>query len=320
MCGVDGEYGRYDDLLEIEDESRYDDIDITDDFMFSYIMRQPDICMELLEYLLPGKRIRKVKYHLLEGEDARAEQADFQGAPETQRALHACFDKRSVRLDAYLDDGETVYAIEMQTTSQSAIAKRSRLYQAHIDVNQLSRGLHYDQLRPCFVIFICTFDPFGQGLYRYSFKNMCAEQQELALNDEAYRLFFNTTGSKGDIPPRLRELLDYMNDPKRYPVRNTQNELIHRIERAVVTAKQDEEWRRTFMMYQMKQRDAELRGERRGMAIGEQRGMAIGEQRARRARLESARKMLLRQMPMEDVIELLSLTEEDVRELMKSMN
>ncbi len=119
-----------------------------------------------------------------------------------------------------------------------------------------------------------------------------------------------------------------MHDPSNYPVAMMQNELIDRIERAVLTAKQDEEWRRTYMLYSMKQRDAELRGEKRGMAIGEQRGMAIGEQRgmaigeqrARRAKLESARKMLARQMPVEDVIELLSLTEDEVRELLKSMN
>ena len=35
-------------------------VDITDDFMFSYVMRKPEICIEMLEYLLPGQKIRTV--------------------------------------------------------------------------------------------------------------------------------------------------------------------------------------------------------------------------------------------------------------------
>ena len=100
-----------------------------------------------------------------------------------------------VRLDAYVDDGANVYTIEMQTTRQSALPKRARLYQAHMDINQLSRGQYYDKLRPGFVIFICTFDPFGRGLCRYSFRNVCKEE-DFELKDEAYKLFFNTTGTR----------------------------------------------------------------------------------------------------------------------------
>ncbi len=45
----------------------YADVDITDDFMFSYIMRNPDICIALLECLFPDHKIRKVVY--IYGED-----------------------------------------------------------------------------------------------------------------------------------------------------------------------------------------------------------------------------------------------------------
>ena len=45
-------------------------------------------------------------------------------------------------------------------------------------------------MRPSYVIFICTFDPFGKSLYRYSFRNVCREDGTLELRDEAYKLFF----------------------------------------------------------------------------------------------------------------------------------
>ena len=66
------------------------------------------------------------------------------------------------------------------------------------------------------MIFICTFDPFDEGRYLYSFRNVCRETGA-ELGDEAYKLFFNTAGTQGEISDSLREILRYMNDPKNYP-------------------------------------------------------------------------------------------------------
>ena len=109
---------------------------------------------------------------------------------------------------------------------------------------------------------------FGKGLYRYAFENICKDADGLALNDEAYKLFFSITGTKGDISENLRSLLEYMNDTKAYPVEETSCDLVRKIEHAVGMAKKDDDWRRAFMTYQIHQRAAELRGEERGIAIG----------------------------------------------------
>ena len=150
-------------------------VDIRNDLMFSYVMRNPEICTELLEVLLPGHKIARVEYIELESERDGAPQAIKSKArknrPDTQKALLSAIDKRGVRLDAYLDDGKTIYNIEMQTAEYGALPQRARLYQAHIDINQLERGQNFDELRPSYVIFICTFDPFGQSRYQYSFRN-----------------------------------------------------------------------------------------------------------------------------------------------------
>ena len=47
-------------LLPDREFMSIDDVDIRDDFMFAYIIRNPDICIELLQYLLPGQRISEV--------------------------------------------------------------------------------------------------------------------------------------------------------------------------------------------------------------------------------------------------------------------
>ena len=43
-------------------------VDIRNDLMFSYVMRNPEICTELLEVLLPGHKIARVEYIELESE------------------------------------------------------------------------------------------------------------------------------------------------------------------------------------------------------------------------------------------------------------
>lgn len=302
-----------DDLLQagLESGVPIDAVDITNDFMFAYVMRDPSLCRELLEYLLPGRKIHQIRYLSEDGTET-VESAQ----PEPQKSLAGAFDKRGVRLDVYLDDGKSIFNVELQVAPEKAIAQRARLYQAHIDIHQLDRGQNFDELKPSFVIFICKFDPFGKGLYRYEFENICRDADGLALNDETYKLFFNTKGIKGDISENLRSLLEYMNDTKAYPVGETSCDLIKKIEQAVGMARQNDDWRRAFVTYQIYQRQAELRGEERGIAIGEKRGIAIGEERGeQRAKREIAKQMLSNNLPVELIARISGLSVSEITAL-----
>ena len=287
------------------------DVDIRDNFMFSYIMRDPELCLGLLRQLLPDCPIERIEYVELEAEKQQLEKA-LGTRLETQKVLFGAAGKRSVRLDAYLDDGKTIYNIEMQTAEQIALPQRSRLYQAHIDVNQLERGQYYDELRPSYVIFICTFDPFGKSLYRYSFRNVCREDGEVELQDEAYKLFFNTKGTRGEIPEALKEMLAYINNPEEYPVEESKLKLIHRLDEAVETAKMSEDWRRAYMTYQTHLRDAQLEG----IAIGRKEGRQEGRLEGRKeGLLEAAKAMLQGHLPVEQIVRFTGLSQEDVQKL-----
>ena len=255
--------------------------------------------------------IERIEYVELEAEKQQLEKA-LGTRLETQKVLFGAAGKRSVRLDAYLDDGKTIYNIEMQTAEQIALPQRSRLYQAHIDVNQLERGQYYDELRPSYVIFICTFDPFGKSLYRYSFRNVCREDGEVELQDEAYKLFFNTKGTRGEIPEALKEMLAYINNPEGYPVEESKLKLIHRLDEAVETAKMSEDWRRAYMTYQTHLRDAQLEG----IAIGRKEGWQEGRLEGRKeGLLEAAKAMLQGHLPVEQIVRFTGLSQEDVQKL-----
>ena len=62
------------------------------------------------------------------------------------------------------------------------------------------------------MIFICSEDPFGQDLCRYTFKNMCCEVSDRALEDECCKVFFYTKGRNVNVNDTLAEILTYIED------------------------------------------------------------------------------------------------------------
>ena len=243
-----------------------DRIAITDDFMFGYVMRQPGICTEVIKCLLPDIPVAEVKF---------SDQAEV--LSETQKVLQGNPGYHDVRLDVYLDDGKTVFNVEMQTGNKRNLPKRVRYYGSKLDCDQLEKARDYEELRPTYVIFICTFDPFGFGEYCYKFENACEELNGYKLNDGSYKLFFIAAGYKGNVSDELRTLLEYFEDPEQIPD-TEKTELVKKLDGIVDYANHDADWRRKHMTYEILQMDAEKRGRAEGRAEGEimgQMGMLI---------------------------------------------
>ena len=138
----------------------FDKLTIMNDFMFGTVMRKEEFCRPLLETIL-GVKIRTLVY-LNEQESIKADIPDSRG----------------VRLDVYVeDDQNTVYDIDVQTTSNTNLPKRMRMYQSMIDVRALEEGDDYQKLKKSFVIFITNYDPFGAKRYVYTFRSRCDEDK-----------------------------------------------------------------------------------------------------------------------------------------------
>ncbi|MBR2255922.1 MAG: hypothetical protein IJ899_00995 [Blautia sp.] len=84
------------------------------------------------------------------------------------------------------------------------------IYQGIIDLNIIRRGEDYDKLKKSFIIFICTYDPFGKGRYIYTFDQTAREDRSVLLDDEAVKIVLNTKETTGDISDDLKEALRYM--------------------------------------------------------------------------------------------------------------
>ncbi len=146
------------------------------------------------------------------------------------------------------------------------LPKRSRYYQGMIDLNLIEKGFPYTALNTSYVIFICTFDPFGKGKYQYTFRALCQEDTSYALEDGATRIFFNTKGNIEEAPDELRELLQYIetNQPE--------NTFTKQLDHEVECAKKNEKWRREYMKELLHDFDMKEEGRREGRKEGKQAG------------------------------------------------
>lgn len=258
-------------------QKAYEELGFSDDFMFCKILGQDkELCREILELIL-DRKIKYIRY------------------PETQKTIEITSDGKGVRLDVYAEDEEdNVYDVEMQTVGNQNLPKRSRYYQGMIDLNLIERGANYKELRKSYVIFICTFDPFGEGLHKYTFENVCREKPSLTLQDESVKIFLCTEGTADDVSEHLLRFLRYVAGDR------PKGGLTECIEDKVRRARDHEEWRREYMTLLMR----------------DQENQEIGE---RTQAIKTARVMLEQQEPLEKVMKYTGLSLEDLEGLMEEM-
>ena len=224
-------------------------------------MRNPQHCRKLLEIIL-GISIRNLEY------------------VEEQKTIRPDYDARSIRLDIYAEDAEnTVYNVEMQSGNHGHLPKRSRYYQSVIDINMIEKGTSYKQLKKSLVIFICTFDLFGEGRYIYSFENRCLQNPELILGDEAVKIFVNTKGDIEAVDEEFQNLMAYFNGEE------PRDEYTKALQSEVMNAKYRKEWRVEYMKLEILEQDIReeyLRiGIEQGIEQGREQGIEQGIEQGR---------------------------------------
>lgn len=229
----------------------FDELTITDDFMFCKVMQNKKICKQLLETILEIK-INAIRF------------------PEKQKIIDLVVDAKSVRLDVFVEEvpeqnlNNTTYNIEMQTTNQKNLPERSRYYQGMTDLNQLNKGNDYRKLNRNFVIFFCTFDYFGLGKTIYKFENMCTDVPNLKLNDGAYKVFVNLDSSGADVSEEINSIVKFFKNGE-----NKENDVfVKEIAEEVRKVRSHDDWRMEFMTLQEIKRESEEKGVEIGIEKG----------------------------------------------------
>jgi len=264
-----------------------DELTFTDDYMFGAVMRNPEICKSILETLL-NIQIEKLEY------------------PELQKSISTYYESKGVRLDVYVKDSDKVFDIEVQNDSAISLPKRMRYYQSMVDMDSLLKGQDYSELKESFIIFICQYDPFTEGLPCYTFKNLCIQDKNLELNDETTKIIFNSTAYDKEKNVDIRKFLKYIRT--KVPTSN----LTDKINTLVEKQKENNKFRNDYLAMNLHDRDITKKAFAEGEILGIQKGISQGaEQKA----IETAKNFLKLGLSIEKVAEGTGLTLEKVQEL-----
>ena len=263
-----------------------DELTFTDDYMFGYVMRNEEICKGLLERLLQIK-IERLEY------------------PELQKSITPHYENKGVRLDVYVQDSTRVFDVEVQNILDDELPTRTRYYQSMMDIDLLLKGKKYSELKECYVIFVCKDDFFGENLPCYSFSNLCHEKTNLELGDKTHKIIFNASSFSKEKDLERKSLLEYIKDKK------STSDFTKMIDQLVEKTKENQTFRGDYMAWGLAEQDAEKRGYNAGIADGISQG-------AEQAKIDTAKKLLLMDLSIENIAKATGLPLESVQKLAKT--
>ena len=220
-------------------------LNLENDFLFAKVMSNKEICKEFLEKLL----------------DIEIDRVEM---PENEKTIDLLLESKGIRLDIYVkDENNTVYNIEMQRTNNRNLPKRFRYYQGNIDLDLINKGDDYNKLSKSYIIFICTFDLFGLGRHRYTFENICIEDNSIRLQDDTQRIVLNTRGIMKDLNEEILDFLRYIEHSDDKIVNESKGSLVKHIHKVLTKVKNDPKMEVEFMTLLERDREKIEEGERK---------------------------------------------------------
>lgn len=229
------------------------ELTIKDNFMFGAVFLNPENCKGVLERSL-DIQIDRVE---VSKEKSIVYNPEFKG----------------IRLDVYAkDEKNTHYNVEMQVLKRAALQKRARYYHSQIDMENLLSGLPYENLPNTYVIFICDFDPYGKGKYRYTRECKCKEVPELDMDDGSHTIFLSTKGTnKHEVSEDLVNLLEFLGLSLSESEKDFDDAFVKKLQATVREVKKSREMGARYMTFQELLNDerAEGRAEDRRQVIME---------------------------------------------------
>ena len=281
-------------LTEAELQKKWESLTFTDDFIFSRVMHDEEICRQVVELIL-GVRIGKIRY--LSAQD------EHKTDPDSMRII----------MDVFLRDENRIINVEVQTGHKKELPKRSRYYQSVADVSTTPTGAKYRDLPENILIFICTFDPFNRNFPRYTFQYSCDEDPQLKLKDGSLRIFLNINATElSALDQKLQAFYHYLQDGV------VDSDLAQVISSKIATLKNNSLERRLYMTLALKMADARYdgydEGYEEGISIGLEQGLERG---AYQNKLETARNLLSMGLSPEQVAQGTSLPLEVVLKLIQ---
>ncbi len=267
------------------------ELPLSNDFMFSQVMRSEEICKLFLEALL-GVEIRRIEYL------------------DRQKDLTDSYEYHGIRLDVYLkNEAGTVFNVEMQADRQNDLPKRVRFYQSGIDRSELPKGADYTSLSDSYVIFVCNFDYFHIGKAvgeRVSF----LKGTDVVYEDGSHVFFLNSRYTEANASKPILEFLDLIctNDVEKV----YETPLAKEAGKRMQAVRSDKELEVSYMTLAQKMLDERRLGYAEGIEEGIEKGREEGIEAGLRKAIMALQGVVTPaviaerfQMPLEQVMEIL---------------
>lgn len=227
-----------------------------EDQVFGEIISDKKICKYIFETILSFK-IKEIYY------------------PEKQKEVkdpkHR--ERKDVRFDILVEDYEhNPYDVEAQTTDKKDLGWRMRYYAAKIDQRYtLDKGKTYRNMKKAYLIFLCNFDPEGEGRIKYTYHTYEDHNKSKQFQDGLEKIIINGKGIPNGENADQVGLVNLINDR---PVHL--NAIFDEIQTRIKDMNEDPEWRDKMIDYETRMLEKEQEAEEKGMQKGMQQGMQRG--------------------------------------------
>ena len=166
------------------------------------------------------------------------------------------------------------------------------------------KGEDYPDLKESYVLFICKHDPFKDqkekpfGLPRYTFRNICQENNLVNLDDKSLKVIYNASAYEKEKDERIRALLRFVqtNEPGT-------DDFAGRLSKIVEKLKENEKFKEEYARMNLHDRDL----------IRETKREAFAEKA-----VEDARSFYANGASIELIAKSLKMTVEQVEEIVKA--
>ena len=260
---------------------------LADDFIFSRIMQNTEVCKEVLELLLKIK-ISRIEF------------------PVAQKVIQTLKASKGVRMDVYVqeDDGQRVFDIEIQSVITKEEALRARYYQGMLDLDNLLKGSDYVELPQTYIIFLCMNDPFGLNLPVYEPHSYIDPNNQHPYDDKTRKIFYNVSRYQDVKDPEVKDFLRYLEN------KTPTNDFTRRLDQLVEELKTIEMSFSDYIAARQKEFDWLRQGKEQGFEAGLQQG-------AYQNKLETAKTMISIGLPEEQIQLCTNLPLETIRDLIQ---
>ena len=220
-------------------KKRLEEMNLIDDFLMNAATTDQEVgeaCCRCMLSVLLQRKIDRV--HVIS-------QRFLPGAMPGQRGI-----RMDVEVTEESDDGSgliaNVYDMEPHTANDMDFPRANRFRQAKTDGRYMKSGDNeFKHLPDLYVITIMNFDLFKKGYMIYDFRTTCIQDPAIPYDDGLYRIYFNTTGTKGGSQA-IKNMLNYIQNSGSV---SAVDDATEELEGYVHKVKTDPEVRRSIMTF-----------------------------------------------------------------------